>query len=118
MVGSRPRRGAHRVAYEFGVGPIPDGLFVLHECDNPKCCNPAHLRVGTQAENIRQCVERGRKHVSSIRATSKLTHEKAAQIRSLYATGNYTQEQLAKLFGVTGERIHAVIHGRAWKAPA
>ena len=42
---------APRFAYETGVGPIPDGLFVLHKCDNPGCCNPGHLFLGTKGEN-------------------------------------------------------------------
>lgn len=52
--------GAHRVAYARANGEIPDGLSVLHDCDNRPCCNPAHLRVGTQAENISDMYSRGR----------------------------------------------------------
>ena len=50
---------AHRLAYMLAVGPV-DGWQVLHTCDNPKCCNPAHLELGTHAENMRQMRERGR----------------------------------------------------------
>jgi hypothetical protein len=51
---------AHRFAYELANGPIPSGLLVLHSCDNQRCVNPAHLRAGTQGENAREAVERGR----------------------------------------------------------
>jgi hypothetical protein len=51
---------AHRVAHEALIGPIPDGLYVLHGCDTPSCVNPNHLRAGTQGDNLRECVDRGR----------------------------------------------------------
>lgn len=53
-------RGAPRVAYELTYGPIPPGLVVRHSCDNPPCCNPAHLSTGTQQENIREMFNRKR----------------------------------------------------------
>lgn len=51
---------AHRWSFEELVGPVPSGAIVMHRCDNPPCVNPAHLRVGTQADNIRDCVSKGR----------------------------------------------------------
>ena len=51
---------AHRVAYEHFVGAIPEGLFVLHRCDNPLCCNPNHLFVGTAADNTADMMAKGR----------------------------------------------------------
>ena len=56
---NRPRR-AHRVAYEFVAGDIPHGKMILHSCDNRRCVNPAHLRVGTALENIHDAKNRGR----------------------------------------------------------
>ncbi len=51
---------AHRVAYELLKGPVPPGKLILHSCDNPRCCNPHHLRPGTVADNARDMTERGR----------------------------------------------------------
>jgi hypothetical protein len=50
---------AHRVSYELYVGPIPEGMNVNHRCDTASCVNPDHLQIGTQAENVREAVERG-----------------------------------------------------------
>lgn len=57
---TRQMSGAHRVAYELSVGPIPEGMFVCHHCDNPSCVRPDHLFVGTNSQNILDAVRKGR----------------------------------------------------------
>lgn len=64
VAGRRSPQPAHRVAYEVFVGPIPEGLHVLHDCDNPPCINPSHLRVGTVQDNADDKVERHRQRPS------------------------------------------------------
>ena len=57
--GGQRNETAHRVSYEVFVGPIPEGLLVLHSCNNRKCCNPQHLRVGDTRDNIKDAKEAG-----------------------------------------------------------
>lgn len=90
---AQPRMLAHRFAYEAFVGPIPPGMHVLHECDNPRCVNPQHLRLGTHQENMADKVRKGRAAGQQpiaqigtpdelVRVTVKLTRAQVAHLES------------------------------------
>lgn len=106
--------GANRVALELTLGrPLAPGMKSLHSCDNPPCCNPAHLQEGTQAENIRQREERGRRNVTGARnPRAKLTVEDVREIRSL--ADRFSRRELAARFGVSGPSVSYIINGKTW----
>lgn len=106
----------HRLAWELVNGPIPAGMCVCHKCDNRLCVRPDHLFLGTQLENIADMNAKGRARGprGDRHPKAKLTWESALKIRSLYATGEYSQESLASMFGVSSVTVHYVVHGKRW----
>ena len=105
---------SHRLSWEIHFGPIPDGLNVLHRCDNPPCCNPEHLFLGDNAENMQDCSRKGRTTRGERSASSKLTTAQVAEIRSRYATEYISQDELAKEFDVSPATISEIIRGVIW----
>lgn len=112
---------AHRVAYGLATGEAPEA--VCHRCDNPPCCNPAHLFGGTKADNNHDMKVKRRHflHVDPSRAVrgeghgqSKLTHALAEEIRARYAAGGVTQYDLADAFGVSQRTINKVVNNIGW----
>lgn len=88
---------AHRMSYELANGAIPDGLVVMHKCDNPRCVRPEHLALGTQSENIRDCFKRGRANRTGQRTPKALKVEAA----KMYEPGKTTQPKVAAALGIT-----------------
>lgn len=103
--GSYNNQYAHRLAYRDVKGVVPHGLIVMHSCDNPPCCNPNHLFVGTQAENMRDKILRGRNGIAYLdRDTAlscKLTTAELNELLALLRLGEVSQHALAKRFGVS-----------------
>lgn len=94
---------------------IPDGMVVRHTCDNRSCCNPHHLRIGTQAENVQDAVERGR--AKGARGTSNdsavLTEDDVIEIRKLLKSG-LSQTEVAGKYGVVSQTINNIATGYSW----
>lgn len=110
----RKQYQAHRVAYELHFGPIPEGLDCLHKCDNPPCCNPAHLFLGTQGDNNVDRSKKGRSARGSKVHSAKLTETDVVAIRSMRANGA-TIVGLAKLYGLSETHTAGIIARRKWK---
>ena len=112
---------AHRVAFELANGPIPEGYFVCHVCDNPPCCNPGHLMLGTSRSNaVDMLIKNRQKKPESaargiVNGNSKLNEADVLEIRRAYASREMTQYQLAEVFGVTQPAIGSIVRNETWR---
>lgn len=106
-------RKAHRLAYEKANGPIPKGMQVCHKCDNPPCCNPEHLFLGTALDNSKDCVSKNRQAFGQKNANAKLTEHVVVQIRKLYREG-FSQQKISDLLGVHQTTVSSVIRQKSW----
>jgi hypothetical protein len=107
---------AHRVAWELENGPIPPGHYVCHHCDNPPCCNPAHLFIGTPADNMQDKAAKGRGAgggFGACHAKTTLTEDEARQVRRLYDEGCVGRE-IASSFGVSPSVVSSIGTRRSW----
>ena len=102
----------HRYMYEKHYGKIPDGFNVCHKCDTPSCCNPEHLFLGTQKDNIQDAIKKGRIHSGEKINSSKLTISDVIVIRGLE---NLTQRQMANIYSVTIRTIRSIRNRETWR---
>ena len=109
---------AHRYMYEKYKGKIPKDMNVLHTCDTPQCCNPEHLFLGNQTDNMKDAQGKGRigyrVFYGENNHNSKITLEIAKEIIKLFATGQYYQQELGKMFGVSQATVSKIILGYTW----
>jgi len=106
----------HRVSYEWARGAIPEGVLVLHSCDNRLCVNPQHLRLGTHQDNMDDMVRAGRQRSErgAAHAQAKLTPEAVSEIRDRYAEGGVTQKVLAEEYGISSTHIGRILRLERW----
>jgi len=112
---------ASRAAYIDAAGSIAEGLVVCHKCDNPACCNPAHLFAATQAENLADCRNKGRQRYRTgadhHRATAKLTPQMVMEARRLYKMG-VSQSEIGRRWNIHPSAISRAVRGESWREVA
>ncbi len=114
--GAKPRvEYVHRHAYALLVGPLKSEECLLHACDNPRCVNPKHLRVGSIAENNREMWTKGRGWSPfTERLQAKVTKEAVKEMRVLAEAGAL-QKDLARRFGLDESHVSRIVNKRVWK---
>lgn len=109
---------AHRHSYSIFNGKIPQGICVLHKCDNRICVNPEHLFLGTKKDNTQDMINKGRRGVTSLKGEknhkSKLLESDVIKIRNLYSKGkNCTQ--IALIYNLSISAIDRIVRKISWK---
>lgn len=102
---------AHRASYLTFVGKIPDGMMVLHRCDNPPCIRPDHLFIGTAADNKNDEIQKGRMPLGESRPISKLTADEVRAIRN----DSGTNKAMAEKYGMSTGVICRIRQRKIWK---
>lgn len=108
------REFVHRVSYRLAVGPIPDGMEVLHKCDNPPCFRPDHLFTGTHMDNMKDASVKGRLPHGEKHRDAKVTRDQVVEIRRLYRDGT-SQRKLATRFGIDKSVVSRLVTRKTWK---
>lgn len=106
---------AHRISWQIHHGPIPEGLCVLHRCDNRACVRPDHLFLGTLSENSLDRHLKGRSAFGMRHGMAKLSEDGIKRIRLKYSGGGISQGKLAEEYGVAKSLIWAILRRKIWK---
>lgn len=111
---SRRHTLAHRYSYELHNGPIPNGLLVLHECDNPPCVNPKHLFLGTKIDNNADKSAKGRQARGVGCGISKFTEDDIRDMRQLHANG-ISQQAIAVRYNTDSSNVSYIVRHKTWR---
>lgn len=114
LPGTRRNIRAHRLAYEMHKGPIPDGLFVCHRCDNRLCVNPDHLFLGDAGDNLKDMASKGRHLYGELNAQAKLTDRRVRAIHNAHASG-LSMRKIATLLDIGPMTVSRIIRGERWR---
>jgi len=109
------KTGAHQIALILSGKHIPDGKLVRHLCNNPSCCNPKHLDIGTAKDNALDCVKSGRTMIGSKNPSSKLTEQDVKEIKEQLAIGKKLGAILGKKYGVSKTIISDIKNNKIWR---
>lgn len=108
---------AHRISFEITYGKIPENMRVCHKCDNPGCVNPNHLFLGSQKDNMKDMILKGRAihYCGEENKSSKLKSKEVCEIRKLYSMGEYSQRFLADKYNISQRTICDIVNNKKWK---
>ena len=106
---------AHRFSYEQFIGPLPEGLNVLHHCDITCCVNPDHLFVGTLQDNHDDMIAKDRKIIGRNPKHQWLSKEIAEDIRAVWQTTGMSQAELANEWGISTAQMSRILNNKIWK---
>lgn len=107
---------SHRASYEIHFGEIPPGKLVLHKCDNPPCVNPSHLFLGTQRENVYDCIRKNRRALlfGEAHGRAKLKERTVKLIRELHNDYGIPITPLSEWFGVRKQSVKKILENKNW----
>jgi hypothetical protein len=105
----------NRMAYWLHYGIDPDSEDACHTCDNPPCCNPAHLFKGTRAQNLADMRSKKRQAIGERHGISKLTDGQVSEIKRRYIPRKVSMYKLADEFSVSEMTVNNIIHGKIWR---
>lgn len=108
-------RAAHRYSWELHFGPIPEGIYVCHHCDNPPCVRPEHLFLGDHAANMADMAAKGRALYGEKHNLVILSEPDVLEIRRLWQAGGKTQVEIAEMFGTNKANVSQIVRGKKWK---